>query len=99
MSPIICVPFRCERIAVVAGVQLAIMPPIHCSSVTIGNTTLDDLRVETVADGSEYFILPNCFEREINLSQSGSATAQFRPNLISFWLRPVLSGTVILLWI
>jgi len=91
-------PFRVQRLALNAGEQTEITPPIDCSSVAVSNMTPDDLRVITTPDGSEYFVLPSCFERDIELSQSGSATALFRRGQVNFYVQAVQAGTIVLLW-
>ena len=91
-------PFRIQRKTLLANTITEIVPPITCSSVAISNITGDDLDVGSDAGMVEYFTLPTCFERDIELSQSGSATALFHTGQVNFWLRAVMQGEVILLW-
>ena len=96
--PIASCPFRLQRLTLLAGDVTPITPPITCSSVAISNVTGDDLDVASDVDFTNYFTLPNCFERDIELSQSGSATALFHTGQVNFWLRAVIQGEVVLLW-
>lgn len=91
-------PFMVDRYDLLAGIPTPIIPPMTCSSVAISNMTADDLAVLTTPDGTKYFVLPSCFERDIELSQSGSATALFRKGQVNFYLQAVEAGTVVLLW-
>lgn len=96
--PTFTCPFRIQRLALVATVVTPITPPIICSSVTISNRTLGDLKVHSDASGNEYGIISSCFEERIDLAQSGSATALFRPTLVNFYLEAALDGDVVLTW-
>lgn len=96
--PLQTCPFRIQRLTLLANTITGITPPISCSSVAISNITGDDLDVGSDELLTNYFTLPTCFERDIELSQSGSATALFHTGVVNFWLRAVMQGEVILLW-
>lgn len=96
--PIESCPFRIQRLTLLAATITPITPPMTCSSVAISNITGDDLDVGSDAAMTQYFTLPNCFERDVELSQSGSATALFHRDQVNFWLRAVMQGEVVLLW-
>lgn len=96
MATMVQVPFQIERVAVLANTQKAIIAPLTCQSVTVLNATTGDVRVEAVADGSQYLVIASGFERVFWLPQPVSG--QFRKDHINFWLRPDASGTVILVW-
>lgn len=96
--PLFSCPFRVQRLTLLAATPTPITPPITCSSVAISNISGDDLKVGTDQGMTEYFTLPNCFERDIELSQSGSATALFHAGQINFYLEAVMQGEVVLLW-
>ena len=96
--PLESCPFRIQRLTLLAGAITPITPPWTCSSVAISNITGDDLDVGSDNQMAGYFTLPTCFERDIELSQSGSATALFHTGQVNFWLRAVAQGEVILLW-
>jgi len=91
-------PFRIQRLTLQAGIQTPITPPITCSSVTVANRTLGDLRVETDPTGINYGIITSCFEDRFDLSQSGSATALYHDSAVVFFLRADQTGEVILTW-
>lgn len=100
MPDLIAIAFRIVRTPLVGGVVTPIRAPLNftCSSVSIINTTGDDLRIITSEDGTEFAILPNNYERIIWLPQSGPTVASFRANAIGFWLRAEVDGTAILVW-
>lgn len=96
--PIVACPFRIERLTLVQNIVTPITPPIHCSSVTIANNTTGDLKLHTDDSGTHYGIISSCFEERVDLSQSGSATALFRPGQINFYLEAAVAGDIVLTW-
>jgi hypothetical protein len=96
--PLFSCPFRVERLTLLAGTPTPITPPLTCSSVAISNITGGDLKVASDQNMTEYFTLPNCFERDIELSQSGSATSLFHQGQVNFYLQADQQGEVVLLW-
>ena len=96
--PTFACPFRIQRLALAMNVVTPVTPPILCSSVTISNRTLGDVKIHSDATGADYGILSSCFEERIDLAQSGSATALFRPGHINFYLEAALDGDVVLTW-
>jgi hypothetical protein len=91
-------PFQIQRLTLLAGIQTPITPPLTCSSVTISNRTLGDVRIITDPAGVNYGILSSCFEEQINLSQAGSATSLFHDNQVNFYLQADVQGDVVLTW-
>lgn len=91
-------PYRIQRMTLLAGVQTPVTPPITCSSVTIANRTTGDLRIITDQVGADYGIVSSCFEEQINLSQSGSATSLFHTEQVNFYLQADIAGDVVLTW-
>ena len=90
------IPFQIKRIALLAGVQTEVYPPMTCQSVTIANGTAGDLRVISQLDGTQYLVVASNFERVIWLPQPTSG--QFRRGMIGFWLYADQAGTAILMW-
>ena len=90
------IPFQIKRIALLAGVQTEVYPPMTCQSVTIGNATTGDVRVISEEDGSEYLTIASGFERIIWSPQP--VGSMFQRNQIGLWLQAVDAGTVILTW-
>lgn len=87
--------FKPRRVAVVAGVALAVKPPAHARIVKIGNATPDDLKVyEDPNDESTYFVIAAGYEKEIDVKGY-----RFDPLQTAFHLKPVQSGTAVLIWL
>lgn len=98
MASITAIPFRIQRLALVAGVVTPITPVFTCSSVSIINSTTGDLKIITDGTGAEYGILPPIYERIIFLPQTGPTVSLFRGDTIAFWLQAANDGTVVLIW-
>lgn len=92
-------PFRVERLVLTAGQLTGVTPPIICSSVTVANRTGSDLEIHSDDSGTHYGIVADGFEERFDCSQSGSATALFRPGQFNFYLRSSGGGTVVVSWI
>lgn len=88
--------FRISRVAVSAGVKQAISPPVDCRKPSIGNATAGDLEVHTTDENNtEYLVIPSGYERDIPV-QVGRHLQSIET---AFWLKPVSSGTVVILWL
>lgn len=98
MTLIFAPPFRIQRKTLIAGEMTEVVAPRTCSSCTVANWTGDDIQIITDGTGTEYGVLSDGFEERINLSQSGSATALFHANQISFYLKAAQTGVVVIAW-
>lgn len=85
---------RIARVTLAAGVLTPIRPLIQARNVFIGNVSAGDLAIHTSDDESEYLILAQGYEREIEL-----AGAVFRPgDKPAFWFKSAGGGVVYLEW-
>jgi hypothetical protein len=91
-------PFRIQRIALSPGVLTPITPPMICSSVTVANRTGADIEIHSDNSGTDYGIVSDGFEERFDLSQSGAATAVYRPGQINFYVKSTPGGTIVVSW-
>ena len=93
MAQVVSQALRIPRIALAAGVIIAVVPPGTFKVVDGGNGTGGDLYLFTDVALTEYVVISAGYERPFPLT-----SGLFQPGLIAFWLRADLDGTAVLVW-
>jgi hypothetical protein len=85
------------RVGVSAGEKLGIRPERISSSVTIQNGTPDDLEVHSSNEDDAHFLVIGAgFERTLPKLHNNNTI--FDTDNVAFWLKPVQTGSVVLIW-
>lgn len=91
--------FWIDRITLAAGVKTPIFAPRICRGVSIGNGTLEDLRVYShdgeADDDAHYLVVATGYERPIGIGTD----AFIRDGQPACWLRSAAGGLVVLIWL